>query len=140
MILAVKTLHVLAVIAWMAGLLYLPRLFVYHSEVAVEGEASAVFEVMERRLFFAIMTPAMVVAWVSGLYLAIVAFGFAGGWLHAKIALVVAMTIHHFYQDRWRKAFAAGENRHSQRFFRVQNEVPTLLLIGIVALVIVKPF
>lgn len=136
---AIKVLHILAIISWMAGLLYLPRLFVYHALQKPESDASALFIVMERRLYRAIMTPAMVVAWISGLYLAWFSFQFQGGWLHAKLALVLAMSIHHGFQGRWRRAFAEERNVHSGRFFRMQNEVPTLLMVGIVILVILKP-
>jgi protoporphyrinogen IX oxidase len=136
----IKVLHVLAVISWMAGLLYLPRLFVYHAGVAAGSEQDKLFQVMEFRLYRYIMRPAMIVAWITGLWLAWSSFGFRGGWLHAKIALVLAMSAHHGFQGRWLKNFAIGANMHPGRFFRVQNEVPTLLMIGIVIFVIVKPF
>lgn len=138
--LSVKVLHVLAIISWMAGLLYLPRLFVYHAGVAIDSDADQLFRVMERRLYKAIMTPAMIVAWVTGLYMAWRSFGFLGGWLHAKLLLVVLMSAHHGFQKRWLNAFAEGRNDKTSRFFRFQNEVPTLLMIGIVIFVIVKPF
>jgi putative membrane protein len=136
----IKVLHVLAVISWMAGLLYLPRLFVYHAGVAIGSEQDKLFQVMEFRLYRYIMRLAMIVAWITGLWLAWSSFGFRGGWLHAKIALVLAMSAHHGFQGRWLKNFAAGANTHSGRFFRMQNEVPTLLMIGIVIFVVVKPF
>ena len=135
-----KALHVLAIISWMAGLLYLPRLMVYHTEAPVGSDASERFKVMELKLYRFIMRPAMLVAWITGLWLAWSSFGFRGGWLHAKIALVIAMTIHHHVQGRWISAFAADGRHHSGRFYRLQNEVPTLLMVGIVVLVIVKPF
>lgn len=135
-----KALHVIAVISWMAGLLYLPRLFVYHAVEPVGSEPSERFKVMERRLFRFIMRPAMVVAWGTGLWLAWSSFGFRGGWLHAKIVLVVLMSLHHELQGKWLREFACDERRHDQKFFRIQNELPTLLMIGIVILVIVKPF
>jgi putative membrane protein len=135
----IKWLHVVAVIAWMAGLLYLPRLFVYHTQVASDSPTSALFKIMERRLMQAIMTPAMLAAWLFG-GLMLVAQDWSGGWLHAKLAAVAAMTVHHFLQERWRRAFAADRNAHPTRFFRIQNEVPTLLMLAIVLLVIVKPF
>ena len=135
----IKWLHVVAVIAWMAGLLYLPRLFVYHTQVAAGSATSELFKTMERRLMKAIMVPAMLVAWLFG-GLMLVAQDWSGGWLHAKLAAVAAMTVHHFLQERWRRAFAAGRNLHPTRFFRIQNEVPTLLMLAIVLLVIVKPF
>jgi len=135
----IKWLHVVAVIAWMAGLLYLPRLFVYHSQVAAGSATSELFKTMERRLMKAIMVPAMLVAWLFG-GLMLMAQDWSGGWLHAKLAAVAAMTVHHFLQERWRRAFAADRNLHPTRFFRIQNEVPTLLMLAIVLLVIVKPF
>lgn len=136
----IKALHVIAIISWMAGLLYLPRLFVYHAVEPVGSEASERFKVMERRLMAAIMRPAMAVAWLSGLWLAWSSFRFQGGWLHAKLLFVVLLSVHHEFQARWLRAFAGDQRPHSQRFFRIQNEVPTLLMIGIVVMVIVKPF
>ena len=135
-----KALHVIAVISWMAGLLYLPRLFVYHAVEPAGSQTSERFKVMEHRLYRYIMTPAMNVAWVVGLWLAWSGFGFRGGWLHAKLLLIVLLTVHHVLQGRWLKAFAQDRRDHSQRFYRFQNEVPTLLMIAIVILVIVKPF
>lgn len=136
----IKALHVVAVISWMAGLLYLPRLFVYHAAEPVGSEASERFKVMERRLFHAIMQPAMAVTWGAGLWLAWSGFGFRGGWLHAKLLLVVLLSLHHEFQRKWLKEFATDARVRTQRFFRIQNEVPTLLMIGIVIMVIVKPF
>lgn len=136
----IKALHVLAVISWMAGLLYLPRLFVYHAGAEPGSQTSETFKVMERRLMKAIMTPAMIVTWLTGLYLAWSSFGFLGGWLHAKIALVLVMSACHGLMVRWLKDFAADRNSRKGTFFRVANEVPTLLMVGIVVLVIVKPF
>ena len=136
----IKALHILAVISWMAGMLYLPRLFVYHCGVARETQASETFKVMERRLLKAIINPAMIVAWASGLYIAY-AFGyFAAPWLHAKIGLVLLLSGVHGYLAGRVRAFAEDRNDKSARFYRVLNEVPTLLMIGIVILVVVKPF
>jgi putative membrane protein len=135
-----KAIHVIAVIAWMAGMLYLPRLFVYHCEAEPGSKQSETFKVMERRLLQAIINPAMVAAWVLGLWLAWDAGLFRAGWLHAKLALVLAMSAVHGMFVRYVRDFAADRNRHSQRFYRIINEVPTLLMIGIVVLVIVKPF
>lgn len=135
-----KALHVVAVISWMAGLLYLPRLFVYHAEEPAGSAVSERFKVMEDKLFRFIMRPAMMVSWGAGLWLAWSSFGFRGGWLHAKLLLVVGLTIHHAFQKRWLEEFARDERKRSHRFYRVQNEVPTLLMIGIVILVVVKPF
>ena len=135
-----KAIHVMAVISWMAGLLYLPRLFVYHSTVAAGSEASETFKLMERRLMAAIMTPAAVIAWGLGLTLAVSGGLFDEAWFHAKLALVVALTASHVAMWRWKTDFAADRNRRPQRFYRIANEVPTLLMIGIVILVILKPF
>jgi putative membrane protein len=136
----VKALHVIAIISWMAGLLYLPRLFVYHCEVEAGSPTSEKFKVMERRLLRAIMTPAMVVAWTAGLVLAISGGLFHQGWFHVKLLLVVLMTIAHHLMIRWKNDFAADRNTRPQKYYRIANEVPTLLMIGIVILVIVKPF
>jgi protoporphyrinogen IX oxidase len=136
----VKALHVIAIISWMAGLLYLPRLFVYHCAAEKGSVQSETFKVMERRLLKAIMTPAMAVAWITGLYLAYKGFGFKGGWLHAKLLLVVVLSAAHGFQARWVKDFAADTNTRDHKFYRIANEIPTLLMIGIVVLVIVKPF
>jgi putative membrane protein len=136
-----KALHVIAVIAWMAGLLYLPRLFVYHAETRVGSDLSETFKVMERRLLRGIINPAMVAVFVFGGALAL-AEGFAslGGWFHAKLLLVLLLAGLHGYMARWRKEFERDERLHSARFFRYANEVPTVLMIAIVVLAIVKPF
>ncbi|ODN72126.1 protoporphyrinogen oxidase HemJ [Methylobrevis pamukkalensis] len=135
-----KALHILSVIAWMAGLFYLPRLFVYHADAAAGSELSETFKVMERRLFKAIMRPAMIATWIFGLWVAFEAGFFSSGWLHAKLALVVAMSVFHEKCGRWLKDFAADRNTRPARFFRIANEVPTLILIAIVLLVVLKPF
>lgn len=135
-----KAIHVIAVIAWMAGMLYLPRLFVYHADVPVGSPQSETFKVMERRLLRAIINPAMVVAWVFGLWLAWRGFAFSGGWLHAKIGLVVLLSGVHGYLSGGVRRFAEDRNQKSSRHWRVVNEVPTLLMIAIVILVVVKPF
>ena len=136
----IKALHIIAVISWMAGLLYLPRLFIYHTDAAVGSVQSETFKVMEQRLIRLIMNPAMMITWVLGLYLAWSVYGFSGGWLHAKIALVVALTGTHVYFSRSAKAFGRDENKHPARHWRLMNEVPTVLMIVIVILVVVKPF
>ena len=136
----VKALHVIAVISWMAGMLYLPRLFVYHAEVGPGTPQSETFKVMEKRLLRAIINPAMIVTWLAGLWLAWRGFGFMGGWLHAKIALVVLMSAVHGYLASAVRKFAGDRNEKSARHWRIVNEVPTLLMIAIVILVIVKPF
>ena len=136
----VKALHVIAVIAWMAGMLYLPRLFVYHADVPVGSPQSETFKVMERRLLRAIINPAMVVSWVLGLWLAWRGFGLMGGWLHVKIALVVVMSAVHGYLSYAVRLFAEDRNNRRGRHWRIVNEMPTVLMIGIVILVVVKPF
>ena len=135
-----KALHVVAVIAWMAGLLYLPRLFVYHVEAPVGSVQSATFKTMERRLMKAIMTPAMIVATLSGFWIAWAVYGFAGGWLHAKLVLIVALIAVHGHLAAAVRRFAADANTRTGRYWRIVNEVPTVLMIVIVVLVIVKPF
>jgi protoporphyrinogen IX oxidase len=137
----IKALHVIAVIAWMAGMLYLPRLFVYHCEAEAGSKQSETFKVMERRLLKAIINPAMIVTWLAGIYL--VWSGqwlFTSWWIYGKIFLVLVLSGVHGLFVRWVKDFAADRNQRSQRFYRIINEVPTILMIGIVILVIVKPF
>ena len=135
-----KAFHVIAVIAWMAGMLYLPRLFVYHSETQKGSIQSDTFKIMERRLLKAIINPAMIVAWVLGLYLVWQGGWYASGWLHAKVLLVLILSGFHGFLSRLVKDFAADRNTRPARFYRMINEVPTVLMIGIVILVIVKPF
>lgn len=136
----VKALHIIAVISWMAGLFYMPRLFIYHTEAEPGSVQSETFKMMEKRLLKVIMNPAMMLTWVFGLYLAWSTYRFQGGWLHAKIALVVLLTAVHIFFSRSVKAFARDENLRSARFWRYMNEAPTLLMIAIVILVVVKPF
>jgi protoporphyrinogen IX oxidase len=137
----VKGFHVISVIAWMAGLLYLPRLFVYHTGVEAGSETSETFKIMERRLLRAIMNPAMIATWIFGLTLIVLTPGWMEqGWLHAKLLLVVLMTVAHMAMARWRRAFAEDRNTHTHKYFRVMNEVPTLMMVVIVFLVILKPF
>jgi len=135
-----KALHIIAVIAWMAGLLYLPRLFVYHADAEKGSQQSETFKLMERRLLRGIMNPAMVLAWILGLLLAWQGDWWSSGWFQAKIVLVVVMTgVHHAY-SRWRKNFEADRNARPARFYRIWNEVPTVLMIVIVFLAVLKPF
>lgn len=136
----IKALHVIAVISWMAGMLYLPRLFVYHADAASGSEKSETFKVMERRLLRAIINPAMIVTWAAGLWLAWHGFAFKGGWLHAKLALVLMLSGVHGYLSVAVRKFAEDRNEKPARHWRIVNEVPTLLMIAIVVLVIVKPF
>jgi len=135
-----KAFHVLAVISWMAGMLYLPRLMVYHAESPVGSIQSETFKIMERRLLKGIINPAMTVAWLLGLYLAWEAFGFKGGWLHAKLLLAFILSGIHGYLVGRVRDFANDRNTKSARFYRILNEVPAVLMVGIVILVIVKPF
>ena len=136
-----KALHIIAVIAWMAGMLYLPRLFVYHAAAEVGSELSETLKVMERRLQRAIMTPAMAAAWLFGLcLLASPMVDIADHWVQAKLVLVVAMSGMHDAMARWRRDFANDANRRPQRFYRIANEIPTLLMIGIVILAVTKLF
>ncbi len=135
-----KAFHLIAVIAWMAGMLYLPRLFVYHCEAEPGSRQSETFKTMERRLLKAIINPAMVATWGLGLWLAWTGGWLTAGWLHAKLALVLILSGVHGLFARWVKDFAADRNRHSAAFYRIVNEVPTLLMVGIVILAIVKPF
>ena len=135
-----KALHVMAVMAWMAGLFYLPRLFVYHVEAGKKADFTKTFEVMEERLLRIIMRPAMIVVWVTGLVLVWQQGQYLNGWFQAKFALVFAMTGLHGMMGKWRKELAAGTSTKDSRFFRIANEVPTVLMAAIVILVIVKPF
>ena len=137
---SVKALHIISVIAWMAGMLYLPRLFVYHAEAPTGSPQSETFKVMERRLLKAIMTPAMIATWIFGLWLAVEGGWFRSGWLHGKLALVIALSGLHGYLAATIRRFANDANTRNPRFYRVLNEVPTVIMIGIVILVVVKPF
>ena len=135
-----KALHAVAVISWMAGLLYMPRLFIYHFDSEPGSKQSETFKVMEQRLLSVIMRPAMAAAWLLGLYIAWTIYGFHGGWLHAKLLLVVLLTGYHEFLGKAVKDFASDRREKSPRFWRLMNEVPTLLMLAIVILVIVKPF
>lgn len=136
----VKAFHIIAVISWMAALFYLPRLFIYHTDAAPGSEKSETFKVMEQRLIKVIMNPAMMISWMLGLYLAWSVYGFSGAWLHAKLSFVVLLTGTHIYFTRSAKRFARDENTKTARHWRLMNEVPTLLMVLIVILVVVKPF
>jgi putative membrane protein len=136
----IKALHLIAVISWMAGMLYLPRLFVYHCEAEIGSKQSETFKVMERRLLKAIINPAMIVTWLAGIYLAWAGHWYLSGWFHAKLLLVLVLSAVHGFFVRWVRDFAADHNSHSQKFYRIINEVPTVLMIFIVILVIIKPF
>jgi putative membrane protein len=135
-----KALHIISVIAWMAGMLYLPRLYVYHASAKPGSELSETFKVMERRLLRGIINPAMMATFVFGLWMAWLGDLWGEHWFQCKLALVLAMSVVHGFLSRWRRHFAADANKHSARFYRFMNEAPTLLLIGIVLLVVLKPF
>ena len=136
----IKALHVIAVISWMAGMLYLPRLFVYHCAAEPGSKQSETFKVMERRLLKAIINPAMIVAWLAGLYLAWTGHWYTSPWFHTKFLLVLLLSGVHGAFSRMVKDFAADRNTRSQKLYRILNEIPTVLMIFIVILVIVKPF
>jgi putative membrane protein len=136
----IKALHILAVIAFMAGMLYLPRLFVYHAASKPGSEQSETFKAMERRLLKAIINPAIILVWLTGPWLAYQSGYYQSPWLWAKFVLVLILSGLHGYFARTVKTFAAGKNVRSARFYRFLNEVPTLLLIGVVLLVVIKPF
>ncbi|SMF08988.1 putative membrane protein [Tistlia consotensis] len=137
----IKALHVISVIAWMAGMLYLPRLYVYHAQAAAGSETSETFKVMERRLLRAIVNPAMIATLLFGLLMLWANPGLLhAGWFHSKILLLLGMFALHGFFSRWRKDFAADRNRRGAGFYRIMNEAPTLLMIGIVLLAVAKPF
>lgn len=138
----IKSFHIISVVAWMAGLLYLPRLYVYHSMAPVESDRSQTFKVMERRLLRGIMTPAMLATWAFGMLLTVTPglVDWRMSWIWIKLALVVGLTVFHFVLARWCSKFSTDQNRRSTRFFRLVNELPTLALMAIVILVVVKPF
>lgn len=135
-----KAFHIIAVIAWMAGMLYLPRLFVYHCETAVGTPEYERFKLMERKLMRLIINPSMIAVWLLGLALAIALDSWSAPWFHAKLTLVILLSGMHGMFSRWRRDFEHGRNTKTQRFFRIVNEVPAVLMILIVILVVVKPF
>ncbi len=136
----IKALHVIAVMSWMAGMLYLPRLFVYHADAAVGSEKSELLKVMEQRLLRVIINPAMILSWVFGVWLAWYGFQFSGTWLHLKFLAVIALSACHGYLSKSVRLFAIDQNIKPSRHWRMVNEIPTVLMIIIVVLVIVKPF
>lgn len=137
-----KSLHIIAMVAWMAGMLYLPRLFVYHCGAVPGSQQSETFKVMERRLLRAIINPAMGATWLFGLLLLATPgiVDWTKGYMHAKLALVLLLSGYHGFLARWRRDFAEDRNTHNARFFRIINEIPTLFLIAIVILIVVRPF
>ena len=136
----IKAFHVIAVISWMAGMLYLPRLFVYHCEAEIGSKQSETFKVMERRLLKGIINPAMILTWLLGLYMVLAGHWYSAGWFQAKFVLVLVMSGIHGFFTRCVRDFANDRNTRSQKFYRFINEIPTILMICIVMLVIVKPF
>ncbi len=138
----IKAFHIISIVAWMAGLLYLPRLFVYHADAPPGSPTSETFKVMERRLLKAIMGPAMHAAVLFGILLLLTpgVVDWSAGWMYAKLTFVAGLLTCHVLMSRWHKEFAADANRRPARFYRIANELPTLLLIGIVIFVVVKPF
>lgn len=140
MYLWIKALHIVAVISWMAAMLYLPRLMVYHCSAQKGSIQSETFKIMERRLLRAIATPAMVVTWLAGLWLVYETGAWRSGWMHAKFALVLALSAMHGILGKWVREFAADANSRPERFYRIANEVPAVLMVMIVILVVLKPF
>lgn len=135
-----KALHIISIIAWMAALLYLPRLYVYHAEAVPGSDRIAAFKVMERRLYKAIMTPAMIASWVFGLLVVYEGGWFTSGWFHAKLLFVILLSGYHGFLGAELRRLAADKGTRSSRFYRIINEVPTLLMIVVVILVVLKPF
>ncbi len=140
----VKIIHILSWTSWMAGMFYLPRILVYHAENGIENlHTSVTFKTMERKLFKFIMTPAMIATWITGIYLSIFLNVLSlqlEVWFFIKIILVLSMTVQHYFLGRWLADFAMDKNRRSGKFYRVANEIPTLLFIGIVIMIIARPF
>ena len=136
-----KSLHLIAVISWMAGLLYLPRIFVYHAENNTEKNTSEIFKIMERRLMFYIMTPAMILSWFFGIFLILIneISITLNLWVQTKLFLVILLTIYHLFLGYYLRKFALDENKKSAKFFRIINEIPTILLILIIFVIIYKP-
>lgn len=136
-----KVVHIISIISWMAGMLYLPRLFVYHTQVPVGSDQDILFQKMEERLLRIIINPAMILSYIFGLGLAHV-YGIdgLGVWFYLKLLFVIALTVMHHMFNRYRKGFVSGSNKYSERFFRIVNEVPTILMIVIVSVVVAKPF
>ena len=140
MYLWIKALHVIAIIAWMAALLYLPRLMVYHVAAERGSTQSETFKVMERRLLRAIATPSMIAAWIFGLWAATMAGWWSSPWFHAKLVAVLGLTAMHMWMAHWVRLFAEDRNGRTAKFYRAMNEVPTVLMLAAVIFVIVKPF
>ena len=137
--LIIKSLHLIFVVSWMIGLLYLPRLFVYHAKTKFGDEVDKTLQIMEKKLLRIIMNPAMIFSFIFGFWL-IYLVGFEGGWLHLKLVLILILAGFHGFLAKCRKGFEFGKNRHGEKFYRIINEVPALLMIIIIFLVIIKPF
>ena len=135
-----KALHLISIIVWMAGLFYLPRLFVYHCGQKSGSESSEMLKGMERKLLKMIMNPAMILSWFFGLIIAAKLHAFSAPWFHVKLLMVIGLTVFHIMLGRWRKDFEADGNQRPERFYRLVNEIPTVLMIIIVIMVSVKPF
>ena len=136
-----KAFHVLAIICWMAGMLYLPRLYVYHAECEPGSDKSETFKIMEKRLFKIIMNPAMIAAWIFGiLMIAAIPDIFSQGWMHVKFTCVIAMSAIHGIFSKWRKVFEADKNEKPAKFYRIWNEVPAVLMVIIVIMAVAEPF
>jgi putative membrane protein len=137
----IKAFHVVAMVAWMGGILYLPRLFVYHTQLKINSEEDKLFQVMERRLLRIIMNPAMIITIILGVWLASL-YGWEnlGVWFHIKLTSILVLSAMHMLCAKWRKDFEKGKNKHSAKFYRIANEIPTILMIIAVIMVIVKPF
>ena len=138
--LIVKCVHIIAIICWMAGLFYLPRLFVYHASVDPFSSSASLFQIMEHKLYMIIMTPSMIFSLASGAFLATVSSTWSSGWMHLKLISILALVIFHFTLNHWRHLLALGTCQRSSGFFRLINEIPTILLIVIVTSVVLKPF
>jgi protoporphyrinogen IX oxidase len=136
----VKAAHIISVIAWMAALLYLPRLMVYHADTEAGSQQSETFKIMEKRLLRAIMTPSMIAAWIFGLWLMHLTGAWLSGWFHAKLLLVVLLSAFHGFCAVWVKEFSRDERKRKPRFFRFINELPAVIMVGVVVLAVVKPF
>jgi putative membrane protein len=136
-----KAFHIISMVAWMAGVLYLPRLYVYHTRAKVGSDMDKTFQIMEYRLLKFIMNPAMITTYIFGFLIAYI-YGLSalGLWFHIKLLLVLIITLMHGFMAKWRKLFVAGKNIHSEKFYRIANEIPTICMIIIVIMVIVKPF
>ena len=136
-----KALHLIAMVAWMAGMFYLPRLFVYHTTAPVGSDQSETFKVMERKLLKVIINPAMIATWVIGLLMLVAQpVWLSQGWMHVKLTALVALSVFHMMLARWCRQFANDQNQRSQRFYRMANEIPTLLLIAVILMAVLKPF